>query len=123
MNQPATSAADDMRTRWLPTPAAVRHARALLAAEPDAEMAVIPMYQPGKRHGWWEVGQEVVTVAGVVFLGVSAFEPPADSPVPSYSWARHAATELAEAQLGDRPGTVAYAVVSAPDGDVSVFEY
>jgi hypothetical protein len=60
--------AEDLRLRWLPTDRSVRHARALLAAEPTADVAVVPMFQPGKQYGIWTVGQLVSTVPGVVFI-------------------------------------------------------
>ncbi len=65
---------EDLRARWLPTDASVRRARALLDAEPRAGLAAIPMVQPGKHYGIWTVGQEVQTVAGAVFIGVSSGE-------------------------------------------------
>lgn len=111
---------EDLRLRWLPTSRSVRHARALLAAEPAADVALIPIYQPGKQYGIWLTGQLVSTVPGVVFVAVNSFKPAAG--VPSVSWARHAACVLAREQLRDhgRSGTVAYAVVRTDS--VAVFE-
>jgi len=111
----------DMRERWLPTPAAVSHAMALLAAEPRADLAAIPMVQPGKTFGWWETGQAVETVAGALFIGVNSFDASPDGHVPGYAWARNAASDVARAALGDRPGTVGWATVDR-DGNVAVFE-
>lgn len=115
---------EDMHARLVPSPAAVRHARALLDFTQDADLAAIPMYLPGKTHGVWTMGQDVVTVPGAVFLGVNGFDVPADSPVPSYSIARHlaghTAREYAVISSLDS-GTSAYATVSR-DGHVAVFE-
>lgn len=111
---------EDLRARWLPTRRSVGHARALLVAEPTADVAVVPMFQPGKQYGIWTVGQPVSTVAGVVFVAVNGFEPAVG--VPSLSWARNAACLLARERLraGGRGGTVAYAVVRSDS--VVVFE-
>ncbi|GAB3459153.1 hypothetical protein [Actinophytocola sediminis] len=112
--------AEDLTVRWWPTARSVRHARALLAAEPAADLAVVPMYQPDKQYGIWFVGQPVFTVPGVVFIAVNSFEP-ADG-VPSLSWARNAASDIARCwlRIDGRVGTVAYAVIE-PD-NVAVFE-
>jgi hypothetical protein len=117
----ALSPEEDMRARWQPSEAAVRHARALLDAEPRADLAAIPMIQPGKAHGWWTAGQEVRTVAGAVFIGVNRFDVEDGAEVPSYSWARNAASDVARAALGGQPGTVAWATVHR-DGHAAVFE-
>lgn len=111
----------DLRARWRPTDTAVRHAVALLNAEPAADLAAIPMVQPGKTYGCWRVGEQVETVPGAVFLGVNSFDVPEGSPVPSYSLARHWASEVARAHLGDREGTVSWVTVRR-DGNWSVSE-
>lgn len=73
--------AEDLRRRWMPAQRAVRHGRALLAAEPDADLAVVPLYQPGKQYGIWLFGQPVQTVEGVVFpLWSTAPSRPPDYP-------------------------------------------
>jgi hypothetical protein len=41
------TAHDDLRARWMPSPRSMRQAGALLAAEPAAALAVVPMYQTG----------------------------------------------------------------------------
>lgn len=115
------TAEQDMRDRWRPSPDAVRQAKALLDAESVADLAAVPIYHPGKQEGLWEIGQEVCTVPGVVLLGVNSFDPAVDSPVPSYSWARNAASGLAKAALGDRPGTCGWATIRR-DGTWAVFE-
>jgi hypothetical protein len=117
----AGTAEQDMLARWLPSADAQAHARALLEAEPRADMAVIPMVQPGKVAGVWTTGQEVETVPGVIFLGRNSFEEWRGQVVPSLAWARTAALELARAYLADLPGTVAYVTVGR-DGHVAVFE-
>jgi hypothetical protein len=116
-----TNPAEDMFARWQPTDRAIRHARALLAAEPAASHALVPMYQPGKRRGWWEAGQLVKTVPGVVLLSVDSVE--SVPGVPRHGVAREMACQIArEALRADgRGGTVAYAVVDADRADV--FEY
>lgn len=113
------TAKQDLESRWLPEPAAIAVAVAALNAEPSADYAAIPLYQPGKTFGVWETGQQVVTVRGAVFLGVNSFDP--TGPVLSFSWARNAASEVAREILGDRPGTVAFASVDR-DGHAAVFE-
>lgn len=118
------TAFQDMRARWCPSESAVKHAVALLNVEPFADYAVVPMVQPGKHYGCWEVGQEVVTVPGVVLLAVnnSTSEPlPYATPVPGYSWARNEAWEIARRYLADADGTTAYANISR-DGTFAVFE-
>jgi hypothetical protein len=114
----------DMAARWRPSETAVAYAVALLKAEPFADYALVPMILPGKTHGWWEIGQEVQTVPGVVLLAVNnrSSEPlPYNTPVPTYSWARHECWELARRYLADSKGTTAYAAISA-DGTWAVFE-
>ena len=112
---------EDLRARWLPTPAAVRLAPTFLEAEPEANIAVIPMYQPDKHYGIWFVGQPVHTVHGVVFIAVNSRAPA--GAVPSLSWARDAACLLARERLhaDHHAGTVAYATVRR-DGHTAVFE-
>ncbi len=112
------SAVQDLKDRWLPTQAAIRHARILLDREPNADMAVIPMCQPGKTRGIWETGQEVRTVPGVVFLATRGT---ANPDIPGYSWARDAACKLARDFLGGQDGTTAFAVVHR-DEHIAVFE-
>lgn len=111
---------EDMRRRWLPTNRAVRHARILLAAEPAADVAVIPMYQPGKQHGIWLTGQTVITVPGVVFIASNSFI--VAGLIPGASWARDAACDIARDRLRaqGQDGTVAYAMVRL--SSVVVFE-
>jgi hypothetical protein len=113
----------DRVTRWQPDPRAVAHARAILAAEgndPDVLVA-IPMYQPGKELGIWEMGQEVRTVMGAVFAGYNRSEDTGG--LPFFSWARAKAAEVAEAELGEGAGTVAFAVVRAGSDATPVFEW
>lgn len=110
----------DRVTRWNPTASAVQYALTLLNYETDADMALIPMYQPGKQYGIWEYGQEVCTVHGVIFLAVNSFD--SDSLIPSMSWARDAASQMARHAMGDREGTVAYAVVRRDSDRTPVFE-
>jgi len=111
----------DMVRRMQPTDTAVAHARALLAAEPGADLAFIPMCLPGKEYGWWRLGQQVVTVPGVVLL---ARKSSSDAgAVPSGSWARNTAAAIARQVLQERgqDGVAAYAVVRR-EGHTPVFE-
>jgi hypothetical protein len=114
------SPAADMAVRWVPDPAAVRAAVAVLSPWDGADVvAFVPMYQPGKTYGVWFTGQEVVTVPGVVFWAARD-----DGPAPGaadYGWARNAACEAARVAMAGRPGTFGYAVVY-PDGEAAVFE-
>lgn len=110
----------DMR-RWVPAETAVAHAKALLGAEPRAELAYIPMCLPGKTRGVWDHGQEVITVIGVVLISVYSFRPAGE--IPSASWARATAAAIARRALDVRgeQGVSAYATVRR-DGHVAVFE-
>ena len=110
----------DMAERNQPSAAAVRQARRLLAAVRQADMVVIPMYWPGKQRSWWEMGQEVRTVPGVLILAVNSFKPAAD--VPSLSTARNAASVVARATLAGEPGVVGWAYVMRTDSETPVFE-
>lgn len=123
----------DRLRRWNPHPVAVRHAHVLLAAEPEADLAVIPMFQPGKTYGWWTSGQEVHTVFGVVLLSQNTSTPTGQ--IPSHIWARDTAATIATERLrsyitdnpGMRakdggPGTVAWATVHRDGADTPVFE-
>ena len=126
--------AEDLRARWLPADTAIVQARLLLDANPNAAIVMIPMIQPGKTHGWWTTGQEVITVPGVFFLATDTDEP--RDGVLSYSHARHYCESLAGEVLADTwkrrceadpsklhtPGTVAHAVISKATGSVAVFE-
>ena len=111
----------DRITRWQPSPTSVERARKLLASEPADAVAVIPMYQPGKEHGWWTMGQQVETVEGVVFVAVNSFDP--TDTLPSLSWARDQADLIAATFLRVATGgTTAYAYVTADSDQTPVFE-
>lgn len=112
---------EDMRARWLPDDQAVLDAIAKMAAEPRADVAMIGMIQPGKQRGVWTLGQEVETVPGALYIGISDLDVPPGSPVRSFAIARNLACAKAREALGDRSGTVAYAVVER-DGYIAVFE-
>jgi hypothetical protein len=119
----------DMAERFRPTPAAVQHARALLAAIPHADLAAVPLLMPGKRHGWWTLGQPVETVPGAVFAGYNGCDVDAAERttranqhglslaewdtlgIQSYSIARDLAAHAAARVLGSRPGTVGWATI------------
>jgi hypothetical protein len=109
-SQPAVTAEEDYAARWRPDPAAVDAAVAALNREPAAvELAAIPVYFPGKRHGFWTTGQVIRTVPGVVFCGVNSFNVP--DGLRGYSWARNEAARAAWTALDDQPGTVGWATV------------
>jgi hypothetical protein len=124
----------DLADRWLPTPESLAHARALLAADPAADVAMIPMIQPGKVHGWWTIGQEVRTVPGVIFLAADRDEPRGS--ILGYSHARRLCELVAQevlVQMWEQrrdadpsrlhcPGTTAYACYSRDTGNAAVFE-
>lgn len=116
---------EDLRRRWIPDKAAVQAALDALEGEPAAEVAVIPMYQPGKTYGIWDVGQRVETIALTgddVLLAVNSSA--TDGPVPGVRAAQDKAFELASLALagcGDGKGTTAYAVVRR-NGRTAVFE-
>lgn len=115
------AAEQDKNTRWRPSEASVRLAVAALKSSPYADVAAVPMVQPGKTYGWWEIGQQFTTVPGVVFIGANSFDVPDEADVPSYAWARNEAASLARTYLGDAPGTVAWASIRE-DGTWAVFE-
>ena len=124
--------AADLHARWLPSDTAIAHAVALLAAEPNADVALIPMIQPGKIRGIWTTGQDVRTLPGVVILATN--DDIGKAGVPGFTYARHychviageyqAAVWKARRDATDvlvSPGTTAHAVVTR-DGNASVFE-
>lgn len=111
---------EDRLTRLQPDPAAVRHARALLDAEPNADVAYIPMCLPGKQQGIWTYGQTVQTVPGVVVLG--ARDGQADGMTPPSRWARDMASRIAALHLDGRPGVAAWAVLRRGSDHTPVFE-
>lgn len=115
--------AEDLRRRWRPSPNAVDAAVRALQNTPDADLAIVPMYQPGKAFGFWTVGQQVETVdAGPddVLLAVSGHEP--RNNLPAFRTAQDVAFERASAKLAEHGrGTTAYAVVRR-DATWAVFE-
>lgn len=124
------TALQDMEERWLPTPESIDQAVALLNATPAADLALIPMIQPGKDRSVWSLSQEVYTVPGVIVLAANRDEAPPFSPVSTYSQARGyvgivARRALEEVLRGREPedgkGTTAYAVVERT-GHAAVFE-
>lgn len=130
---PLTDNEQDRIRRWNPHPQAVHLARTLLAAAPDADMAVLPMYQPGKTYGFWRSGQPVHTVHGVVLLARNSFD--TTGQIPEYPWARDMAARIAADRLlsyaaehpeirnsGGGTGTVAWATVHADGPRAGVFE-
>jgi hypothetical protein len=130
---PSSDPEQDRVRRWNPHPTAVRHARALLDAEPEADLAVIPLFQPGKTRNWWTCGQPVHTVFGVVLLSQNTFTP--TGLIPGHSWARDAASRIASERLrayaAEHPetrtedggiGTVAWATVRRDSTHTAVFE-
>lgn len=130
---PSPDPEQDRLRRLHPHPQAVVHARAMLAAEPQADYAIIPMFLPGARRGWWNSGQPVHTVIGVVVISREKSNP--TDLVPDHSWARDTAAAIAAARLrtyatehpdiraenGDI-GVVAWAIVRAGDPHAAVFE-
>jgi hypothetical protein len=111
---------EDLALRFHPTQTAIRDALAALRAEPQADLAAIPMILPGKSYGIWVTGQDVRTVPDVVFVGTNRPGNETVPGLPDYSQARNAAAQIAGHYL-DGPGTVAYATVRR-DGSVAVFE-
>lgn len=122
----------DLRARWLPADTAIAHALALLAAEPNADLALIPMIQPGKTRGIWTTGQDVRTLPGVVILATNSDT--GKGAVLGYNAARHychvVAGQYQVATWKERrdrtdelvsPGTTAHAVITR-DGNAAVFE-
>lgn len=105
--------------RWQPSPEAITAAVAAIAAakvaRPGRWLAAVALVQPGKQMDWWQVGQTVEQVPGV-WVGINSFDDPQ-----SYATARNLASEAAAAQLGDRPGTVAWATIGS-DGNAHVYE-
>jgi hypothetical protein len=120
---------EDMADRFRPGPSAVQHALALLTAVPHADLAAVPLLMPGKRYGWWTIGQPVETVPGVVVFGYNGCDVDEAERmtrantrglslaewdalgIPSFSVARDLAAHAAARVLGDRAGTVGWAVI------------
>lgn len=123
--QPDTplTAETDMRRRMRPSPAAVKYATAILAAQPHPDaLAAVPMVFPGKTHGTWDIGQPVETIDKVILVGLNipfSQEPPAGWA--DYGWARDTAEKIARDKLAGRDGTFGYATIR-PDGTWAVFE-
>lgn len=113
---------EDLNKRWQPTARAVRHARALLDAEPAAQMALIPIYLPGKQRSWWNADQAVKTVPGLVILAVNSRE--GVPGVTDYGTARNMASEIALSALraDGRGGTVSWATVYRGEDFIPVHE-
>jgi hypothetical protein len=112
--QEISDARADMTARWLPSAEARTVAAAMLTAAPDADHVVVALVQPGKTQGVWITGQEVRTVGGAFWL--------VQDGILSHRDARNAATEAAQAALGDTAGTCAYALIER-DERVAVFEW
>jgi hypothetical protein len=112
---------EDMQRRIRPTAAAYGHALALLAAEPRAEVAFIPMILPGKTRSVWIYGQEVCTVPGVVLL--ASRNPEGNEVVPGYSHARDTCWRVARGEF-EAMGTdgVTACVVVERDGTFDIFQ-
>jgi hypothetical protein len=117
----------DLSVRWRVTLDAHSAAlRALLDPDlPPGTMAMIPLVQPGKQHGWWETGQPVETVPGVIILATEGGHDDSAKTVPGkvldYSAARTLADKIAETYLAGRDGTFGHAVVEA-NGSTFVHE-
>ena len=118
--QPGTPEAD-LAARWLPTEQATQDARRALHSTPEAVLALVPLYQPGKAHGIWVTGQQVETVPHMIILCIDHDRPVADEAILTYSQATHLAEAAGLAHLGNRAGTTAYALVDRA-GHVIVFE-
>jgi hypothetical protein len=115
MNSPLDQ---DRQDRWVPTPQQMRVAAAMLAAEPAATHVLVGLALPGKREGWWTLGQPVEPAPGY-FLAADTRRK--DGTVPDYSQARDLADQAAGAQLAGRAGTSSYAVIHR-DGYAGMFE-
>jgi len=103
----------DMTERFRPTDEQIAAAVEALAG--GDMLAAVPLALPGKKDGWWTVGQPVEPVEGL-WIGHNSFDAQ-----PSYAAARNAASLAASAALGERDGTPAYACIHA-DGTWAVFE-
>lgn len=119
---------DDLRRRFGPTKTAVAAAHAALMNHADADVAVVPLYMPGKSYAAWTTGQQVETVelsGDDVLVGADSRRPSGSIPageVPAVRDMIVRAFELASAALAEHgPGTTGYAIVR-PDGTVTVFE-
>jgi hypothetical protein len=119
--QSTISPAEDLQARLTPSDRSVRLAEAMLAAEPAASYAVIPMAFPRKTRGLWFTGQEVHTVEGVALL-VSENRVDRET-LPDGRWARDRAEDLALARLRHlgEAGTTGYAYLYR-DGYKTVHE-
>ncbi len=117
----------DMAARWRVTSTAHDTALAALADAdlPAGTMAMIPLVQPGKQHGWWTIGQPVEVVEHVVILctegGHDDSAKTVAGKVLDYGAARNLADDIAKAYLAGREGTFGHAIVEA-DGRTFVHE-
>lgn len=120
-----TDLMEDLRRTWRPSDTALTAAVHALEARPDADVAVVPLYQPGKRYGQWTLGQRVCSVEAEpdqVLLAMKGRVE--DGDVPGLHIVRDTAFDLAMAALrghGDGKGTTAYAIVRR-DRTFTVFE-
>jgi hypothetical protein len=95
----------DMRTRMVPSEGDVTRALAAIEAN-GTKFAITPMIFVGKTYGWWEMDVAVET-------STLAFACNNDD---SYHAARDEACVAGAKMLGERPGTVGYAVHRMVDG-------
>ena len=98
--------------RFRPSPTQLRTAAAILRANRDTDAVLVPIALPGKHWGFWMDGQPVEHPDGFWLAGVT------DG---GYAAARDAASAAADAHLGERDGTPAYAAIR-PGGHWAVFE-
>lgn len=106
----------DLQARWAPSQHQLDVAAAMLAAAPAATHVLVPIAQPGKVHGIWQVGQPVEHPGGF-WLATNRNH----APHFPYREARDAAEYAASRHLGDRDGTPGYVTIDR-DGNAGVFE-
>lgn len=104
---------DDLTARMKPAEADIEIARFALEEE-GTEMALTPIFFPGKEYGIWAADTEVDSVTYAVACNNDD----------SYREARETVVLEAVKAMGERPGTVGYVVHRVVDGETawSVFE-
>lgn len=116
------SPAGDLHARWVPSAEQTAAGVALLKTVPSRTrgdfVAVVALALPGKEYGLWETGQTVEPVPGA-WLAYTGRDTSGE--VYDFREAASAAEAAASAWLGERDGTVSYALVY-PDGEAAMFE-
>lgn len=102
----------DMAQRCRPSDVQIEVARAMLRADPEADVVLVGLAFPGKRHGVWHMGQPVEPVPGFWLAGTGYSD---GDKLRDYALARNCAEVAALDYLDrfheQRGGTPAYVAI------------